>query len=437
MNIAIVGFGLEGKAAYDYWKGKGNITVCDLNKVETPNGVELQYGENYLADIDRFDLIVRSPAVKPKDIVRASGKSDILDKVTTNSNEFFRVCPTRNIIGVTGTKGKGTTSTLIAKMLESSGKQVHLGGNIGLAPLDLLKDNIQIDDWVVLELSSFQLVDLKYSPLIGICLMVTAEHLDWHTEVDEYYNAKTMMFRHQTTEDIAIYLGSDPYSKRIASTGEARKIPYFIKPGALIDNGFVSIDDQNICHTSELGLIGKHNWQNVCAAVTAVWQVDRNIDTIKKVLMSFKGLEHLLELVSEINGVSFYDDSFGTTPETAIVAMEAFDKPKIIILGGSDKGADYTQLAHAVKRNNVRTVVLIGDQGPRIKTALDKAGFTASVSGGSDMRNIVKNAFTAAQPGDVILLSPACASFDMFINYKDRGNQFKQAVLEFAASDEQ
>ena len=433
MNIAIVGFALEGKSSYDYWKDKGNITILDANeRVETPNGVKVKSGADYLSNIDDFDLIVRTAGARPQDLIKASGNEDVTQKITTNTNEFFRVCPTKNIIGVTGTKGKGTTSALIAKMLEACGKQTHFGGNIGSAPLNLLKDNIQIDDWIVLELSSFQLVDLNYSPHIGVCLMVVPEHLNWHPDVDSYYKAKSMMFFHQTKDDVAIYLSNNPESERIASSGNGQKIPFFIKPGAIIDDGFVAIDDQKICHVSELGLIGKHNWQNVCAALTAVWQIDKNIKAIKEVLINFKGLEHRLELVETVKGISFYDDSFGTTPETAIVAIEAFDQPKVIILGGSDKGSDYKKLATSIKNGKIRTAVLIGDQGPRIKAALDAIGFSDYIQGGNDMNSIVETAFSVAKLGDVVLLSPACASFDMFANYKDRGDQFKQAVREFA-----
>lgn len=179
MKIAILGYGEQGRAAYEYWNRNGNnITVCDQNEsVELPANVDKQLGKNYLHDLEIFDLIVRSPSVHPSDISDANS-SAILDKVTTVTDEFFRVCPTKNIIGVTGTKGKGTTSTLIARMLEADGKTVHLGGNIGTPPLDMLKAGIEDKDWVVLELANFQLIDIKHSPHIAVCLMVVPEHMD-------------------------------------------------------------------------------------------------------------------------------------------------------------------------------------------------------------------------------------------------------------------
>ena len=438
MNIAIVGFGLEGKAAYDYWRDKGSITVCDRADITSlPESVKSQTGPDYLKGLEQYDLIVRSPSVKPSDIAQANGGVAILIKVTSCTNEFFKVSPTQNIIGVTGTKGKGTTSTLIAKMLEASGKRVYLGGNIGVPALDLLKQNIGSDVWVVLELSSFQLIDIKYSPHIAVCLMVAPEHQDWHSSIEEYYEAKSQLFRYQETDDLAIYYANNPDSMQIASAGNGVKLPYYENPGAVIDNGFVSIEGHAICEVSEFKLRGKHNWQNICAAVTAVWQVDHNIEAIRQVLTSFSGLEHRLEYVSQIDGVSYFDDSFGTTPETAMVAIEAFNEPKVVILGGSDKGACYDALAQCVAKNNVRKVILIGNQGPAIETALNNAGFSETVLGGTSMNEIINTSRSNAQPGDVVLLSPGCASFDMFKDYKDRGNQFKQVVRELALSAEQ
>lgn len=429
MKIAIVGYGLQGQSAYYYWRSLDNeITVCDRDEsLELPEDVQAQLGVYYLHRLDRFDLIVRSPSVHPKDIVEQNSE-DILKKVTTVTNEFIKVCPTRNIIGVTGTKGKGTTSTLIAKMLEASGMTVHLGGNIGIPPLDLLKNDIELEDWVVLELANFQLIDLQVSPHIAVCLMVVPEHLDWHADTDEYYNAKSQLFRYQTSDDFSIYNGHNKNSQRIASTGKGWKVPYMDKPGAIVENGNIVIDDQIVCQTSEVNLLGSHNLENACAAVTAVWKITQNIEAMKKVLTTFTGLEHRLELVRELDGVKYYDDSFGTTPETSIVAMQAFKEPKILILGGSDKGASYYDLAQAVKNSNVRKVLLIGEQADRIQDALTEAGFTDYQPGGDNMTEIIDNAHSLAQNSDVVLLSTGCASFGMFKNYKDRGEQFQTAV---------
>ncbi|HVV66863.1 MAG TPA: UDP-N-acetylmuramoyl-L-alanine--D-glutamate ligase [Candidatus Saccharimonadales bacterium] len=432
MKIAILGFGLQGQSAYTYWHDGNEITICDRKEdLEVPEDAHTQLGPSHLEGLSNFDLIVRSPLVHPDDIV-AANSPEILAKVTTVTNEFFRVCPTKNIIGVTGTKGKGTTSSLIAKLLGTTGKRVHLGGNIGVAPLDMLKENIGPDDWVVLELANFQLIDIEHSPHIGVCLMIAAEHLDWHANEEDYFVAKSQMFMHQTPEDIAIYYAKDEISSRIAHAGSGKKIPYFEEPGALIQNNAVFIGGQRICGVEELKLLGKHNWQNVCAAVTAVWQITQDVEKIRSVLTSFGGLEHRLEPVRVIDGAEYYNDSFGTTPSTAIVAIEAFKEPKVIILGGSDKGSDYNELAKVVAASNMRAVILIGEQAGRIRQALEAAGVHNAVPGGKSIEEIVATARKLAQPGDVVLFSPACASFDMFKNYKDRGEKFKQAVLAAA-----
>jgi UDP-N-acetylmuramoylalanine--D-glutamate ligase len=344
----------------------------------------------------------------------------------------MRACPTRQVIGVTGTKGKGTTSTLLAKMLEASGRQVFLGGNIGVPPLSFLNE-LNENSWVVLELSSFQLIDLRASPHIGVCLMVVPEHLNWHADMPEYVEAKAQLFEHQSSDDVAIYYGESELSREIASAGAGRKLPFYESPGAWVNGNMITIDGAEICTTDELKLLGAHNWQNVCAALTAYWQIDQNIDAARTVLTSFGGLEHRLELVRELDGIRYYDDSFGTTPETAIVALQAFAEPKVVILGGSDKGASYDELARTVVSSNVRKVVLIGEEGLKIQAALEAAGFhdfTPVITGREMMPTIVKTARENTQTGDVVLLSTACASFDMFDNYKDRGARFKHAVNE-------
>lgn len=431
MKIAILGYSRQGQSAYEYWNTSDNeLTICDQNPAtKVPKGAKAQLGDNYLANLDEFDVLVRTPALHPRDIVAANPDvPGILDKVTTNTNEFFRACPTKHIIGVTGTKGKGTTSTLIAKILEADGKRVHLGGNIGIAPLEMLKNDIEGEDWVVLELANFQLIDLKHSPYIAVCLMVAPEHLDWHEDVEEYYAAKQQLFINQDETDIAIYYAQNETSLSIADASIGVQIPYMQAPGATIDDMKLAIEGREICSVEDFKLLGRHNWQNICAALTAVWPVTQNIGAMRAVITTFTGLEHRLELVKEVDDVRYYDDSFGTTPETAMVAIQAFEQPKVVILGGSDKGATYDALAKTVKTGNVRKVIVIGDTGPSIKAALKAMDFTNVIDGPDTMPAIIELAHQSAQPGDVVLLSTACASFGLFQDYKDRGEQFQAAV---------
>lgn len=428
MNIAIVGFATEGQVSARYFATRGHhITVCDRDEtLDIPQEYDRQLGETYLDGLERFDVIVRSAGIAPSTVLEPN--PTVEPKITTAVNEFLANCPTKNTIGITGTKGKGTTSTLVTKMLEGAGHKVWLGGNIGRSPLEFI-DDIAPDDWVILELSSFQLIDLQYSPHIAVCLMVVPEHLNWHTDMAEYIDAKSRLFMQQSSDDVAIYYAYNETSIAIASHGAGRKLPYFKEPGAWVNGNMLTIDGESVCATDAVRLLGAHNLQNVCAALTAVWCAGvRNLDALRAAVTSFSGLEHRLEFVREVNGVRYYDDSFGTTPETAIVALQAFSEPKIVILGGSDKGASYDGLATAVHQSNVKSALLIGDQAERIREALEKAGFHDYVDGGMTMSEIIDNARRLAKPGDIVLLSTGCASFGLFKDYKDRGNQFKTVV---------
>ena len=438
MKVAVLGYGKQGKAAVDYWSKGNEITVCDQNPVtDLPASIHSVSGQDYLANLDRFDLIVRSPSVHPKDIVAANSEK-ILRKVTTVTEEFFRTCPAP-IIGVTGTKGKGTTSTLIAKIIETSGETVHLGGNIGIPPLDMLKDGIKPNDWVVLELANFQLIDLRISPKIAVCLMVVPAHLDWHTDLEEYIKAKQQLFIHQSSQDIAIFNRKNELSAAVVGVSPALKLSYEVpepgdmpeeKNGAYVLGDAIYMDDVKVCSVSDVKLLGRHNLQNVCAAIAATWDlIDNDPKVIVQALSTYSGLQHRLELVRELNGVKYYDDSFGTEPATAIVALEALPEEKVLILGGSDKGATYEELARAVVTGNVHTVVTIGQTGPAIAESLRKVGFTNIYEGGPTMKSIVNTARQHAKQGDTVLLSTACASFGMFKDYIDRGEQFKKEVL--------
>lgn len=429
MKVAVVGFALEGQQNYQYWKNQGaDITICDQDaSLRVPEDAKSQLGEGYLSNLDQFDVIVRSAGINPEIILAAN--AHVADKITTTINQFLQVCPTKNVIGITGTKGKGTTSTLIYQMLKAAGIDVYLGGNIGVSPFEFL-DKLTSDSFVVLELSSFQLCDLQHSPSTALCLMVVPEHLNWHHSLEEYVAAKSRLFSNQDADDTAIYFADDDLSHKIVSSSPGKKFSYFAEPGAFVLDNQVIIDNEIICGTDELRLLGQHNWQNVCAAVTVVWQFVHDVSAIKSVLTTFSGLSHRLEFVRQVDDVLYYDDSFGTTPETAIVAMRAFDRNKIMILGGSDKGADFTRLAEAVVSDKVRKAIVIGDTSSKIRQALLDAGYSSEdiIVGAQTMDEIVGLAKHHARGGDVVLLSTGCASFGLFKDYKDRGNQFRQVV---------
>ena len=418
-KIAVIGAGVEGLSSKKFLESKGAIVTL-LDKTQ---------GDDYLNNLSKYDILVRSPGIKPQLL-------EGYENVTSQTKLFFDLCPSK-IIGVTGTKGKGTTSTLIYEMLKKQGADVYLGGNIGTPPFDFL-DKLNAQSIVVLELSSFQLIDLDKSPHIAVMLMTTSEHLDYHNNLEEYVDAKRNILRFQTTNDFAIVNRDYPVSNESDIHTNA-KVFYVSteregRDGCYVNDKSVYIKingkEEKIINVSEILLPGKHNLENVSAAVLAATLSDVSKENITSVLRTFKGLEHRLELVDTINGVKYYDDSFSTTPETAIAAINAFKSPEILILGGSSKNSNFEELGNVIsKAENIKAIIGIGFEWERIKEQITNLGSVVLVlEGAKTMEQIVKAASKISLPGDVVLLSPACASFDMFKNYKDRGEQFKNEV---------
>lgn len=438
MKIAIAGYGLEGKQNYKYFNKPGNdLTIVDEREdIDTPSDAKYITGDGAYDDMSQFDMVIRTAGLSPLKIKKAK-------LVWSATNEFFAKCKAP-IIGVTGTKGKGTTSSFITSILRSSGKKVHLVGNIGVPALSVLPD-IRPEDFVVYEMSSFQLWDIKYSPHIAVVLMIEPDHLDVHTDFEDYLKAKSNIRRWQNLNDICIYHPSNPFSQKIASVtlailDQTTKGDYLnnIHRYGIKDDGLVYIkddffytNDRKICPISCVKLPGKHNLENACAAMSAVLELKLDIsdNQFAEGLRSFTGLPHRLKYVSEINDVKFYDDSISTTPGSAIAAIKSFTSPKVLILGGSYKGGDFTDLVKEIKKSNIRQIILMGDEANRIEQFLKDAGIVKYVNlERCSMFEIVSKAASAASPGDVVILSPACASFGMFKNYQDRGKKFINAV---------
>ncbi len=419
-KIAVLGLGVEGESSVEFFKKQGaQVSVLDIKD-----------NKGYLKDLNQYDIIVRSPGVRLDNLEILEGK------VTSQTKLFFDLCPC-SIIGVTGTKGKGTTSSLIYEMLKTEGKDAYLGGNIGVPPLTFL-EKLTSGSIVVLELSSFQLIDLSKSPHIAVMLMTTSEHLDWHKDVLEYIDAKRNILRHQVESDFAI-VNKDYPASRESDVYSSAQIFYVSREDEVMEGCFVKNEnvtvrrggvEQEIIETAEILLPGKHNLENVCAAAMAAILAGVSRKNIAQVLRTFKGLEHRLELAREVNGVRYYDDSFSTTPETAIAAIEAFTEPEILILGGSSKKSDFKELGQLIfEKPNIKAIIGIGVEWERIKESIghQRAGLTY-IEDCKNMTEIIIAVSKIAEDGDVVLLSPACASFGMFENYKDRGEQFKKEV---------
>ncbi|MDP2766329.1 MAG: UDP-N-acetylmuramoyl-L-alanine--D-glutamate ligase [Candidatus Methanoperedens sp.] len=424
-KIAILGLGIENYCLVKYLlKNKINceITVCDKRKeIEVKNeinnfkkfkNVKWQLGEKIGSrNLTGFDYLFRSPggAMDLPDIKRAVKRGAAL---SSPMKLFFELCPTKNIIGVTGTKGKGTTASLIYHILKKAGKRTWLGGNIGVAPFEFI-DKIKKNDWVVLELSSFQLEDMDASPRIAVITNFHKEHLapadpnnpNYHKSLKSYWEAKLNIFKWQKKENYAII------NYKLQITKLKSKIIFFDK--------------------SDLPskLIGGHNKENIAAAVEVAKIIGINNKIVKKAVKIFKGLGHRLEFVKIVNGVKYYNDSFATTPESAITALKSFVEPIVLLAGGAEKKSDFKQLAKEIKKRVQFMVLLDGKATPRLKKELIKANFPRNkMFLAKNIKQAVKEAGKAAGKGGIILLSPACASFGMFRNYKERGKLFKEEI---------
>ena len=423
MKIAIAGYGIEGESSYKYWSkdSQNNIVIVNEGqpKCDFPVGATVINSDDAFSHLQGYDIVMRTAGLAPRKI-----KTD--GKIWSATNEFFAKCPA-TIIGVTGSKGKSTTVSLIASILREAGKKVWLLGNIGEPSLDVLHD-IKNDDMVVYELSSFQLWDLEKSPHIAVVLFIEQEHLDVHTDIDEYVNAKSNITRYQSTDDLLVYNQLNQYASRIAAISKAQKIGYTDEKSAHVKEDNFYYGEQKICSIKALQILGKHHLDNTCAAIDAIWNYTSDCSVIEKGLRSFYGLPHRLQFVAEVNGVKYFDDSIATTPTSAIAALRTFDCPKVIILGGSSKGSDFSGLAEELKLHDVKAI-LIGDEAVNISKACDQAGFTGyEIMDNPTAVKIVNRAQKLAKEGSVVLLSPASASFGLFKNYADRGDQFSAAV---------
>ena len=435
MRVAIAGYGIEGEANYKYWLDRGDdVTIVD--EKTTPDRPLPQKALRYLGPevfqrLAGFDLVVRTAGLNPGRI-----KTD--GKIWSATNEFFEKCPAP-IIGVTGTKGKGTTCSFIASILRAAGKTVHLVGNIGTPALAQLP-HINADDVVVYELSSFQLWDLRRSPHTAVILMIEPDHLNVHLDMADYVKAKSHIRAYQDADDTCWYHPKNQYALEIArATHDGRAAPYNT-PGVMgsvyIQNGSFWVDEREICTTDAVVIPGEHNLENACAAISASLSYMHDCSHIEAGLRSFTGLPHRLKFVREIMGVRFYDDSIATTPGSAIAAMASFAQPKILLLGGQSKGAEYGEVVDVAARLGVK-IVAFGEGAAHIDELCDVANVACvALKKTATMYEIVQAADRLANPGDVVILSPAGASFDMYRNYAERGDAFIAAVDRLAGADQ-
>ncbi len=446
-KIAILGYGVEGKAVLDYLikHGFNEITVCDKNvdlKAELPEGVSSTLGVDYLKGLEEFEIIFRSPGIKYLEPLVQSAKARGVE-VTSATNFFIDQCPCP-IIGVTGTKGKGTTSTLIYEMLKKSGRKegldLFLGGNIGQCPMEFL-DSLDKDCLVILELSSFQLQDAEKSVKYAVLLNTTADHLDYHVDREEYMVAKEKLLTGQAKKSVAVINKDYEYSKyyKPLVKGELKwvSVKNVVADGAYVKSGEIFYAEggksEKVADVSEMALVGSHNLENIMPAVIIAKELGVSTDDCAAVIREFKNLPHRLQFVREVGGVTFYNDSYSTVPDTSMAAVDSFKVPTVLIAGGYDKGADYYEWAVKIlTKESLHTVILMGATSDKMEKALleaeEKLGedrvYPTKILRRKALEDAVIDAYAESDQGGVVVMSPAAASFDMFKNYKERGNEF-------------
>ncbi|MCC8129778.1 MAG: UDP-N-acetylmuramoyl-L-alanine--D-glutamate ligase [Clostridiales bacterium] len=442
-TVAIVGIGVSNVPLIRLLTDHGvSVTACDkqtrekfgneslLRELEE-RGVRLRLGEGYLDGLDQ-DYIFRSPGIRP-DIPAFEAAKARGSVITSEMEVFFEVCPCKKI-AVTGSDGKTTTTTIIAKLLEAQGYTVHLGGNIG-HPLLAETGEMGPEDIAVLELSSFQLMTMRCSPEIAVITNLAPNHLDIHKGMEEYVAAKENIYLWQDEGGKLVLNHDNDYTRSFAAKARGN-VTWFARQteapsGVALENGAIVVKgDRAVLPVSDILIPGVHNWENYMAAIAAVDGLVSD-ETIRTFAKTFGGVEHRIELVAEKGGVRYYNDSIASSPSRTIAGLRSFRQKVILIAGGYDKHLDYTPLGPEIVAH-VKAMVLTGATAGKIRAATENApGYDPAllpIYDGLDFAGALEQARKIAQPGDVVILSPASASFDQFKNFMVRGDTFKQLV---------
>ena len=443
-TAAVLGIGVSNTPLIELLCRSGvQVVACDKKSREALGeraaqleelGARLCLGEHYLDDL-RADVIFRTPGMRPDvpALLEAKARGSV---VTSEMEIFFEVCPC-TIIGVTGSDGKTTTTSIIAEMLRAAGKTVYLGGNIG-HPLLCDAERMQPSDFAVVELSSFQLLDMKRSPHIAVLTNLAPNHLDVHKDMAEYIAAKENIYLHQREDDIAIFNEDNDITRELSNRAIART-RRFSRREEVADGAFLRGDEivlrrdgreEAVMRLADIRLPGMHNVENYLAAVTALDGLV-SYEVMKETARTFAGVEHRIEPVRMLRGVQWYNDSIATSPTRAIAGLNAFDKKVILIAGGYDKHIPFAPLAPEVVQH-VKLLILCGATADAIEKAVrdcpDYQGSPEIVRCES-LEDCVQTAYARAGAGDIVTLSPACAAFDRFVNFMERGKAFKKLVM--------
>ena len=445
-KVAIIGLGVSNLPLLDYlYDKKANVTIFDEREYDqipkdniekiTNYGFMMHFGKDCMQYLKNFNVIFRSPSCLPTkpELVEEANRGAL---VTTEVELLMQMCPAK-IIGITGSDGKTTTTSLINSILQKAGYKTFLGGNIG-TPLFTKLSEMTPEDVVVLELSSFQLMGMEVSPQIAVITNITPNHLNIHKDYQEYIDAKKNIFKYQDENGILVLNYDNEITKECAKEANGKVI--FFSSQTKLDNGYIVDEDvikecddkvrKHILNTEDVILRGNHNYQNIATAIAATASLV-NIETAVKAIKEFKPVEHRIEFVEEIDGVKWYNDSASSSPSRTLSGINAFKENIVLIAGGYDKNLDYTPLAKPII-DKVKTLILIGQTAGKIydvvKEELEKENKNLDIYMCETLEETIPIAKKNAKSGDVVLFSPASASFDMFKNFADRGNQFKDLV---------
>ena len=447
-KVAVIGLGVSNIPLLDYLhEKKAEVTVFDEKTIEeipkeivnkiTEYSFSFSLGKNYLEKLKGFALIFRAPSCLPTvpELEQEANRGAI---VTTEIEMLMEMCPGK-IIGVTGSDGKTTTTSLINHILKQAGYSTYLGGNIGI-PLFTKLNLMRPEDIIVLELSSFQLMGMQVSPNISVITNITPNHLNIHKDYEEYINAKKNIFKYQNEEDTLILNYDNEITRNCEKEAKGKTI--FFSSKEKLDNGYIVDEDKikecedklrkHLLDTNDLFLKGVHNYENICAAIAATSSLV-DMDTIVTAVKSFHPVSDRIEFVRNIDGVDWYNDSASSSPTRTIAGLNAFKEEIVLIAGGYDKNLDYTPIAKPII-DKVKTLVLMGQTSGKIfdvvKQELEKENKTLDIYMCEDINSAIQTANKNAKSGQIVLFSPASASFDMFKNAVERGKIFKKLVNE-------
>jgi UDP-N-acetylmuramoylalanine--D-glutamate ligase len=442
-NILLIGFGKTGISTLKFLNKMGaNVIVNDSKKenemtdilslVSNIEDVEYTLGKE-LEDLSNIDLVIVSPGI--------ALDTDYINKIRNNNIEIigdielaYRCGNNPAIIAITGTNGKTTTTTLVGEIMKKINNDTYVVGNIGNPIMDTVTTATN-SSCLVAELSSFQLESIKYfRPDVSIILNITPDHLNRHKTMQSYIDAKANIFKNQKDSDITI-LNYDDKNVRTLSKSVKGRLVFFsrkekLNNGVYINNdGDIIIsyngDELNLMNKSEVSLPGNHNLENILATIAAFASIESDLELVKKSLRTFKGVEHRQEFVKEENGITFVNDSKATNPDSTIKAIESYKNPVILIAGGYDKGGDFYDVIKAAMDNSVKALVLLGETKERIESQANELGFDGLIIKTQNIKDAINVSKKIAKSGDIILLSPACASMDMYKNFEERGRDFK------------